>query len=67
MVLGPAAEFAVETPAEAGIDVPAGWQRSRVTGMRLPHPLAWDLALLGTPRSRGAVDELHSAQDQAGT
>ena len=26
MVLGPAAEFAVETPAEAEIDVPAGWQ-----------------------------------------
>ena len=28
-VLGPAAEFAVETPAEAEIDVPAGWQRRR--------------------------------------
>jgi len=40
MVLGPAAEFAVETPAEAEIDVPAGWQRRRVTRMRLPHPLA---------------------------
>ena len=40
MVLGPAAEFAVETPAEAEIDVPAGWQRRRVTRMRLPHALA---------------------------
>jgi hypothetical protein len=40
MVLGPAAEFAVETPAETEIDVPAGWQRRRVTRMRLPHPLA---------------------------
>jgi hypothetical protein len=37
MVLGPAAEFAVETPAEAEIDVPAGWQRRRVTRTRLPH------------------------------
>jgi len=36
MVLGPAAEFAVETPAEAEIDVPAGWQRRRVTRTRLP-------------------------------
>jgi hypothetical protein len=35
MVLGPAAEFAVETPVEAEIDVPAGWQRRRVTRMRL--------------------------------
>ena len=28
MVLGPAAEFVVETPAEAEIDVPVGWQTS---------------------------------------
>jgi hypothetical protein len=40
MVLGPAAEFAVETPAEAEIDVLAGWQRRRVTRLRLPHALA---------------------------
>jgi hypothetical protein len=40
MVLGPAAEFAVETPGEAEINVPAGWQRRRVTRMRLPHALA---------------------------
>jgi hypothetical protein len=40
MVLGPATEFAVETPGEAEIDVPAGWQRRRATRMRLPHPLA---------------------------
>ena len=40
MVLGPAAEFAVETPGESEIDVPAGWQRRRVMRMRLPHPLA---------------------------
>jgi hypothetical protein len=35
MVLGPAAEFAVETPGESEIDVPAAWQRRRVTRMRL--------------------------------
>jgi hypothetical protein len=40
MVLGPAAEFAVETPAEAEIDVPADWQRCRVTRRRLPPALA---------------------------
>jgi hypothetical protein len=40
MVLRPAAEFAVETPAEAEIDLPAGWQRRRVTRMSLPHSLA---------------------------
>jgi hypothetical protein len=40
MVLGPAAEFAVETPAEAEIDVPDGWQRCRVTRRRLPPALA---------------------------
>jgi hypothetical protein len=39
MVLGPARP-SLPTPAEAEIDVPAGWQRSRVTRMRLPHPLA---------------------------
>ena len=39
MVLSPAAEFAVETPAEAEIDVPDGWHRRRVTRMRLPHAL----------------------------
>jgi hypothetical protein len=39
MVLGPAAEFAVETPGEAEIDEPAGWQWQRVTRMRL-HPPA---------------------------
>jgi hypothetical protein len=39
MVLGLAGEFAVETPGEAEINVPAGWQRRRVTRMRLPHPL----------------------------
>jgi hypothetical protein len=40
MVLGPGAEFVVETPAEAEIDVPVGWQRRRMTRMRLPHALA---------------------------
>jgi hypothetical protein len=37
MVLGPATEFAVETPADVEIDVPAGWQRRRVTRVRLQH------------------------------
>jgi hypothetical protein len=50
MVLGPAAEFAIETPAEAEIDVPAGWQRRRVTRMRLPH------ALLRSPRRLTTID-----------
>jgi hypothetical protein len=40
MVLGPAAEFAVETPAEAEIDVPASWQCRRLMRTRLPDPLA---------------------------
>jgi hypothetical protein len=35
MVLGPASEFAVEAPADAAIDVPAGWQALRVKRVRL--------------------------------
>jgi hypothetical protein len=40
MVLGPAAEFAVEAPADAEIDVPAGWHCRRVTRIRQPPALA---------------------------
>jgi hypothetical protein len=35
MVLGPAAEFAVEAPADAAIEVPTGWQARRVNRVRL--------------------------------
>lgn len=37
MVLGPAAEFAVETPADVEIELPAGWQSYRVQRLRLPR------------------------------
>jgi hypothetical protein len=40
MVLGPAAEFAVEAAADAEIDVPAGWHCRRVTRIRLSPALA---------------------------
>jgi hypothetical protein len=40
MVLGPAAEFAVEAPADVEIDVPVGWQHRRVRRARLTHALA---------------------------
>jgi len=35
MVLGPAAEFAVEVPDDTAIDVPPGWQARRVKRVRL--------------------------------
>ncbi len=35
MVLGPAAEFAVETPGEIAIEAPPGWQARRVQRVRL--------------------------------
>ena len=36
MVLGPAAEFAVEVPDGTVIEVPPGWQARRVKRVRLP-------------------------------
>ncbi len=38
MVLGPAAEFAVEAPDETEIAVPSGWQARRVKRVRLRRP-----------------------------
>ena len=37
MVLGPAAEFAVEVPDDTAIEVPPGWQARRVKRVRLPR------------------------------
>jgi hypothetical protein len=37
MVLGPAAEFAVEVPDDSAIDVPPGWQALSVKRVRLPR------------------------------
>jgi len=36
MVLGPAAEFAVEVPDDTAIEAPPGWQARRVKRLRLP-------------------------------
>ncbi len=38
MVLGPAAEFAVEVPDATAIDIPSGWQSRSIKRMRLPRP-----------------------------
>jgi hypothetical protein len=35
MVLGPAAEFAIEAPDDAKIDVPPGWQALPVKRMKV--------------------------------
>jgi hypothetical protein len=37
MVLGAATEFAVETPGDTAIEMPAGWQARRVRRLRLPR------------------------------
>ena len=40
MVLGVASEFAVETPGDAEIEVPPGWQARRLKRVRLPRAAA---------------------------
>jgi len=39
MVLGVAAEFALEAPGDTPIDVPSGWEACRVKRVRLPRAL----------------------------